>query len=185
MRDKFKLSTDSIMTIGEFIQTEQGQEWVDALKGDGYYPGNKYYLAHPEELDKHINHKIYKGIVFNPNTPDSLIRVLYELYRFKSRITLDYGDTETGRSWEEQYDITGRIGKTTGWLPCFILVYNERSMGGGILLTDCILTIRPSNKRNRGGVIQWLSPEVRERLQPQNVWWCYVAPVLQELPKAA
>lgn len=54
----------------------------------------------------------------------------------KNRVRLWYG--KNGKSWNEENDICGYIGRTTGkHFP--ILVNNSRSYGGGIILTDCIV----------------------------------------------
>lgn len=86
-------------------------------------------------------YKVCNGTHYHIETPDKVIRVFEECRANHTRIVLDYGDTTTGKSWGERYDITGYIGRTTG-LHCPILLFNRRSMGGGIPLTHCILSIR-------------------------------------------
>jgi len=86
----------------------------------------------------------HKGVYFNEGTPIELADKLLKLKENRTRITLDYGDTETKQSWNEQFDITGYIGKTTGTKPMLILVYNNRSSGGGLISTNKILTIKES-----------------------------------------
>lgn len=71
---------------------------------------------------------------------------LLRLYRKVERVKLDYGDVNTLRSWEETYDVTGRVRRTTGNRKGFILVNNARSMGGGLIMTDCILSIVETTK---------------------------------------
>lgn len=86
----------------------------------------------------------YKGVCFSEGTPIDLCEKLLSLYASKTRITLDYGHVETKESWGEIYDITGRIGKSTGKTPILILVHNSRSMGGSTILTHAILSIKES-----------------------------------------
>jgi hypothetical protein len=86
----------------------------------------------------------YKGIFFSEGTPIKLADELIRLKESKTRIILDYGDVKTGKSWEEVYGISGRIGKSTGTKPILLLIYNSNSLGGCGLLTDCILTIKES-----------------------------------------
>jgi len=88
--------------------------------------------------------KIVNGVSYAVDTPDRIISILETAYQQHTRLVLDYGDTETGKSWEEQYDITGYIGRSTGTVPIPLLVYNSRSYGGGGILTDCIVAIRAS-----------------------------------------
>ena len=84
----------------------------------------------------------YKKIWFYDGTPLNLCDKLIALKA--TRIVLDLGDTETKEIWNESFDVTGYVGKTTGIKPMLILVHNARSMGGGIISTNRILTIKES-----------------------------------------
>lgn len=86
----------------------------------------------------------YKGVYFYEGTPLNLCDKLLSLKDNRERIILDYGNTETKESWNEVYDIIGYIGKTTGIKPMLILVYNKRSLGGGLISTDSILSVKSS-----------------------------------------
>ncbi len=88
-------------------------------------------------------YKVVNETSYEINTPDRVIEVLERCRVNKTRIVLDYGNVETKESWGEVYDITGYVGRTTG-NKSPILVYNNRSTGGGLILTDCILSIRES-----------------------------------------
>lgn len=57
------------------------------------------------------------------------------------RVRIWYGDTETGRSWNEEYNVTGYISRSTGNIKIPILINNSRSYGGESLLDDCIIRI--------------------------------------------
>ena len=57
------------------------------------------------------------------------------------RIRLWYGDVNTGRSWNEEYDVTGYIAKTLGNYNIPILINNARSLGGRAIFTDCIVRL--------------------------------------------
>ena len=78
---------------------------------------------------------------FNVKTPDKLCQIISRLYKDGKRYRFDFGNVETGESWKETYDIDGYIGRSTGICKMPILIYNSRSMGGGAILTDCILSI--------------------------------------------
>lgn len=92
------------------------------------------------------NRYIIDDFVFYNNTPKRLAEKIISLINSRERITLDYGDTGSGRSWDETYGITGRIGYSKGYygLKYPILVYNARSIGGVSILTDRILSIKTS-----------------------------------------
>ncbi len=90
----------------------------------------------------------YRGIYFSENTPLDLCDKLIELRNKRQRLVFDFGNTETKTSWNELHDISGYIGKTTGTKPSLILVYNTRSRGGGILLTNCIISIKTSKGKS-------------------------------------
>lgn len=88
----------------------------------------------------------YKGLFFSHDTPVDCIRALYRLYQNDDRVTLDLGNLETGESWHERYDVTGRVHASMGPVRIPILIYNSRSRGGGGILTGCILSIRYTGK---------------------------------------
>jgi len=101
-------------------------------------------------MSKKIIHHNGKQIEFSNETPPQLIQVILGLIESKKRITLDYGNTKTGESWNEDYGVTGYLSLTTGQIKGVILVYNARSLGGGIILDHCILSIKYANKKNGG-----------------------------------
>ena len=92
-------------------------------------------------------YKVCNGTFYYLDTPDRLIEVLEDIREKKTRIRIEYGNVDTGKSWGETHDISGTIGRTMGPLKCPILLYNSRSTGGGIILTDCILEIRTSKDK--------------------------------------
>lgn len=92
------------------------------------------------------------GTAYHLETPGHLVELLERLRQNGTRITIDFGDVNTGKSWEEEYDITGRIGRSTGSIKIPLLVHNARSYGGGALLDHCILSIKHSNKKD-GGIL--------------------------------
>lgn len=87
--------------------------------------------------------KTYKkvgGMSFSENSPDKLCELLVKLSNSRRRIRIFYGDTATGKCWNEENDVIGYVGRTTG-IHSPILVYNNRSMGGGLILDERILKI--------------------------------------------
>jgi hypothetical protein len=86
------------------------------------------------------------NFVFSNETPVNTANKLIELIKTKERIILDYGDIKAKKSWDEQYDISGRVGYSSGsyGFKYLLLIHNSRSLGGGLILTDCVLTIKTS-----------------------------------------
>lgn len=72
---------------------------------------------------------------------EKLWKVLSSLVHSGRRVRIWYGDTETGRSWNEEYEVTGTIGRSTGKIAIPLLLKNSRSHGGSPLLVDCIIRI--------------------------------------------
>ena len=71
---------------------------------------------------------------------EKLWKVLSSLVHSGRRVRIWYGDTKTGRSWNEEYEVTGTIGRSTGKIAIPILIKNSRSYGRA-LLDDCIIRI--------------------------------------------
>lgn len=84
------------------------------------------------------------GTSYDIRTNDTIIRILEKCRLDGTRIVLDYGDIKTGRSWGEVYDITGRLGRSSGSIKIPILLHNSRSIGGGGILDHCIIGIKTS-----------------------------------------
>jgi len=72
---------------------------------------------------------------------ETLWNVVSSLVHSGRRVRIWYGDTETGRSWNEEYYVTGTIGRSTGNIKIPILIHNARSYGGSSLLDGCIIRI--------------------------------------------
>lgn len=91
-----------------------------------------------ETIEKY---KVVDGTFYHADTDDKIIEVLERVRANGTRITLEYGDTETGQGWGDLYDITGTIGRSTGPVKVPLLIHNKRSMGGGAILDNCIVSI--------------------------------------------
>lgn len=70
------------------------------------------------------------------------------------RVRIFYGDTnrpnfekihgrkpDAGLDWNEEYDVTGYVGRSTGSKPIYILLANSTSNGGGAISSDCIVRL--------------------------------------------
>lgn len=83
-------------------------------------------------------------LCYDINTPDNLCNTIDSLLTNRKRVVLNYGNVETGESWNEIHDIKGRIGRSTGIIKIPLLVYNTRSLGGGAVLDKAIIEIKES-----------------------------------------
>jgi len=89
-------------------------------------------------------YKEINGTSYDKRTPEEVVKVLEQCRKDGTRIVLDYGNTTTGESWGEVYDITGTIGRSAGNTKIPILLHNARSIGGGAILDHCIISIKES-----------------------------------------
>lgn len=72
---------------------------------------------------------------------EKLWSVLSSLVHSKRRVRIWYGDRDTGTAWNEEYEVTGTIGRSRGNISIPLLIKNTRSTGGCALLDDCIVRI--------------------------------------------
>lgn len=79
------------------------------------------------------------GTCYHEQTPDKLVEVLEYARQNRNRVRVYYGNN--GKSWHEENDTIGYIGRSTGNIKIPLLVYNNRSFGGGALLDHCIVKI--------------------------------------------
>ncbi len=91
-------------------------------------------------------YKVVNGTYYKEETPYQLIDILENARHCKTRIRIFYGDTETGRSWNEEHDIIGTLSRSSGKRQVPILMYNSRSYGGTAILDHRIIRIT-SDKR--------------------------------------
>ena len=86
------------------------------------------------------------GFAYDQSTPVEVVNIIDRLLALNwhthgggFRVRVWYGDVETGQAWGDVE--TGRIGRSTGWIKIPLMIYNNRSMGGGALLDHCIVRI--------------------------------------------
>lgn len=78
---------------------------------------------------------------FNNETSDKIKECIEYCYNSKLRIRIWYGDTKTGVSWLDEYDMVGTIERSTGQQKIPLLIKNSRSLGGSGILCHCIIRI--------------------------------------------
>jgi len=64
------------------------------------------------------------------------------------RVRIWYGDPSTGKSWNEEYEVVGYIGKSMGPQQMFLILPNRRSMGGMPVMVDKVIRITSVKPRN-------------------------------------
>jgi hypothetical protein len=89
-------------------------------------------------------YKSVNGTSYDTRTPEDVVRVMESARKNRTRIHISLGDTVTGRDWLEEFETHGYVGRSTGPIKVPLLVANRRSMGGGEILTHCIVRIRES-----------------------------------------
>jgi hypothetical protein len=86
---------------------------------------------------------------YDIDTPDEIIDIL-EWARIsdrEQRLKFNFGDVKTGKSWNEEHDTTGYIGRSNGSIKIPLLIPRKDSSGGGGLLTGCILKITDTKSK--------------------------------------
>lgn len=100
--------------------------------------GNTQYFQIVDGMAFEKAMKLKSGELKEYPVDDTLINSILHCYNSRYRVRIWYcGDN--GIAWNEEYDVTGRIGKSCGGrfnIP--ILIHNSRSYGGGAILTGRI-----------------------------------------------
>lgn len=125
------------------MNVEGLEKWGDEVIPMKLSNGNTLYYVEREgmyfEVGIFLRDK-NKLEVFS-NVSEGLINIILRAYKYKFRIRIFYGDIHTGRSWNEEYDVTGTIGKTTGNIKIPILLKRKDSNGGGALCLSSVIRI--------------------------------------------
>lgn len=81
------------------------------------------------------------GTTYHDETEPEIVAILERLRSNQTRVRFHWGDVKTGEDWGDEYDVKGRIGRSTGTSKIPILLYNTSSNGGGAILDHCIVKI--------------------------------------------
>lgn len=84
--------------------------------------------------------RVTSGTCYHQETSDQVIRLLEKLQNNGTEVRIFYGDTQTGQSWHDEFDVVGRIGRSTGSIKIPLLV-PKGDCGGPGLLDHCIIRI--------------------------------------------
>lgn len=119
------------------------EKWGDSLAGEKLGNGNTIYYI--EKNGMCFEAGIFLGrenrLEVYSNMDESLMDILLSAYACHFRVRIWYGDSETGRSWNEEYGTTGRIERTGGNIKAPIMVSSSRSLGGGAVSVGKIIRI--------------------------------------------
>lgn len=85
--------------------------------------------------------QLENGTCYHAETPEAVVRALENARLNDWRIRVFYGDTVTGRSWMDECDTMGTVGRSCGRIKIPLLIKSRRSMGGGALLDHFIIKI--------------------------------------------
>ncbi|MBB4844370.1 hypothetical protein HNP55_002906 [Paucibacter oligotrophus] len=103
----------------------------------GTLSGYQKYLAAVEAWGKSL---LSRKTYFDPATDPKAARVLERCREANAKVRLILGDTATARTWLDEHDVVGRIGRSTGTLKVPLLI--EPGADGGIaILTAYLLAI--------------------------------------------
>ncbi|MEI7792803.1 MAG: hypothetical protein WCI57_04940 [Candidatus Berkelbacteria bacterium] len=90
-----------------------------------------------------VNGKNYQvteaGVFYNEKTYQHVINAMEKARYRGARVKFAWGDPNTGKSWDEENDIIGTIGLSTGKVKMSLLIATKRSFGGGAISDDCIV----------------------------------------------
>ena len=84
------------------------------------------------------------GHCYHSETSEKVVSELEKAWYRKDRIRLYYGDVETGKNWNEESDIFGYVGFSTGKIKIPLLIPNRSCYGGGSILDNRIIKIKES-----------------------------------------
>jgi hypothetical protein len=121
------------LTLRSFFSSESIEAFDKAKIGT-----IEQYTAYITAMSNLKNSGIKFGTWFSYGTPKKVRSLLEEYRRSEAQIRIFYGDQSTGRDWNEENDVIGRIGRSTGVMQIPLLITGEEHGGPG-LLDDCIV----------------------------------------------
>jgi len=78
-----------------------------------------------------------------------MAQLLENLRQEQKRVRFHWGNSKTGEDWGDVYDVTGKIGRSTGEIKIPLLIQTSRSFGGIGILCDSIVKITETTKPKR------------------------------------
>ena len=125
------------------MKVEGLEKWGDSVVEEKLSNRNTLYYVEREgmffEVGIFLGNKNKLEVFDNVN--EALMSLIVRAWKYRFRIRVFYGDIHTGRSWNEEYDVMGMIGKTCGDIGIPILLRRKDSNYGGALLVSSIIRI--------------------------------------------
>lgn len=138
----YQRSKELAAKIKQYRILSPGQEIEPILEAD--IGKIEQYALYQRLLQMVRGRKI--GTFFNADTPTKVRNVLEECRKNGTEIRLFYGDIKTGRSWMEENDVLGTVGRSGGTLQTPLLI-EKGECGGGSISDSCIIRIIDSTSR--------------------------------------
>ena len=93
-------------------------------------------------------YKLHNGTHYPVDMPDEVINIIAPtIGERKERFVFDFGDLDTGRSWNECFNTSGYIGRSTGRVKIPLLIHSRRSYGGPALMGSIVRVLTAKGKR--------------------------------------
>lgn len=119
------------------------EKWGDSIVEEKLSNGNTLYYVVREGMYFEVG--IFIGSenrleVFD-NISEGLMSLIVRAWEHRFRLRIFYGDIHTGRSWNEEYDVAGIIGRSNGKIKIPILLRRKDSNYGRALLLSSVIRI--------------------------------------------
>lgn len=119
------------------------EKWGDSIVEEKLNNGNTLYYVESEGtfFPVGIYLKEENRLEVYSQVNKALMDILNNSRKYGFRVRIWYGDRKTRKAWNEEYDVTGRVGRSQGDIKIPLLIYSKRSYGGGALLVGSILRV--------------------------------------------
>ena len=92
------------------------------------------------------------GTYYRLGFPAPVVKILERARANGRQVRIYYGDSLTGKDWNETYDIKGTVGRSTG--PCKVPLLIKAGKSGGGEISDSIVRIRYADSEQN----LWIHP---------------------------
>ena len=82
------------------------------------------------------------GTYYHHDMPRAVIIALESARASGRRVRIFTGDQETGKCWDDEFDVVGRVSHSMGPIKIPLLIANTRSHGGPAILDQCVIGVQ-------------------------------------------
>jgi len=125
--------------------------------------GTMAQYAHYQQAVQAASQAKIKATWFDPDTPVAVKRVLERARNDETKVRIFLGDPDTGRSWLEENDTIGRIGRSTGIFKVPLLIEEGECGGDAILTANVIRIMDVDTGKDLYRHKKWHTPEMQIR----------------------